>query len=280
MRVKLYKEYGALNSGPVFAAVEQGLKHIGCQIVNEGQDLDVIWSVLWQGRMQANKRVYETAKSQCRPVMIIEVGNLFRGRTWRLSLDNINGLGNFANDTNLDPNRPKKLGIDLRPPATARKKDILVIGQHHHSLQWHKKQPMSDWVSQTLTEIRQHTDRPIVIRPHPRNPFSLNIPGIRVEYPQQVPGTYDDFNFDPFYHCVLNFNSGPAVKAAIEGVPVITDMSSLAYPVSDKLENIENPQLPSREDWFIRLCHTEWFIPELQQGIPQQRLIEYLARKS
>lgn len=279
MKVKLYKEYGALNSGPVFAALEQGFKRLGCTMVDNAADIDVIWSVLWQGRMRANKNVYDLAKSQGRPVLIIEVGNFFRGRTWRLSFDNINGLGSFANHKNLDFDRAKKLGISLRPEATNRKKEILIIGQHHNSLQWSNKNSMAEWATRTVEQIREHTDRPIILRPHPRNPFSINIPGIKLEHPKQIPGTYDDFNFDPFYHCVINFNSGPAVRAGIEGVPVITDTSSLAYPISSSLASIENPQLSDRQEWFLKLCHTEWTIPELQQGVPQQRLIEFLAEK-
>jgi hypothetical protein len=33
---------------------------------------------------------------------------------------------------------------------------------------------------------------------------------------------------------------------------VICDASSLAFPVSEKWENLENPQLPNREEWFLK----------------------------
>jgi hypothetical protein len=95
-----------------------------------------------------------------------------------------------------------------------------------------------------------------------------------MDMPRQVPKTYDDYNFDCNYHCVVNFNSGPAVKAAISGVPVITDSSSLAYDVSDVIENIETPILKPREEWFIKLAHTEWTMPEILTGSPMKSLIE------
>ena len=50
MRFKLYREYGALNSPPVFDAVEQGLKQLGHAIVHDDEDVSVIWSVLWSIR--------------------------------------------------------------------------------------------------------------------------------------------------------------------------------------------------------------------------------------
>jgi hypothetical protein len=75
---------------------------------------------------------------------------------------------------------------------------------------------------------------------------------------------------------VVNHNSGPAVQAAINGVPVICDHSSLAFPVSDQIENIDSITLPDREDWFLKLCHTEWTVPEIVEGTPIRRLISDL----
>jgi hypothetical protein len=276
MKFKIYKEYGALNSVPVFAAVEQGLKNLGFSVVDSGQDVEIIWSVLWQGRMKNNQQVYERAIANGTPVMIVEVGNLLRGRTWRLSLNHINGLGIFANSENLDKSRINKLGINLLPENLNRREEILIAGQHQQSLQWKGQPPMADWVRQKISEIRKFSSRNIIVRPHPRSPFILNISGVKVDTPRQLPNTYDDFNFDSNYHCVVNFNSGPAVKAAISGIPVITDSSSLAYPVSDLIENIEEPILKPREEWFLKLCHTEWTVEEIATGEPIRILVNAL----
>jgi hypothetical protein len=278
MKVKIYKEYGALNSSPVFAAVEQGFKKLGCDIVEENPDIEVIWSVLFQGRMLPNKQVYEQAKANNRPVMIVEVSNFQRGKLWRLSWDNVNGLGDFANKDDLDLDRPKKLGINLKPLVTDKRPEIIIIGQHQNSLQWTGKPKMVDWVKDTINEIKKYTDRQILVRPHPRHQFTLAYQRVIMQYPKAVSFTYDEFNFDPNYHCIVNFNSGPALRAAVAGVPVITDGSSLAYPVSDRMENIDNPQLLPRDQWFIEICHTEWTIPEIEQGIPQKRLLESLKK--
>jgi hypothetical protein len=60
---------------------------------------------------------------------------------------------------------------------------------------------------------------------------------------------------------------------------VVCDTSSLAFPVSEKWENLENLQLPNRQDWFLKLCHTEWTVDEIAQGIPLQRLTNTLQEK-
>jgi hypothetical protein len=272
MRFKLYREHGALNSVTIFNAFEKGLKAIGHEIVTDDEEVAVIWSVLWAGRMAGNQAVYNKCQQQGIPVVIIEVGNLLRNVTWRISLNHINALGNFGNSENLDLHRPEKLGVSLQPLKENRKTEILIACQHQASLQWHGQTTMAKWVQDLVFKIQQVSPRKIVIRPHPRSTFYVDVPGAVIERPMRVPGTYDDFNIDYNYHAVINYNSGPAVQAAIQGVPVVCDSSSLAFPVSGKLENIENISLPDREEWFLKLCHTEWTMDEIAQGLPVLRL--------
>ncbi len=279
MRFKLYREYGALNSVPVFNAFEQGLKSIGHEVVDNDEDVAVIWSVLWSGRMLGNKKIYEHCRATNKPIIIIEVGNLKRNTTWRISLDHINGLGIFSNSTDLDISRPQKLGVSLHPIQEKRRGDILIAAQHEQSLQWEGMPTMKSWCESIIREIKQRTNRRIVVRPHPRSLFSVVGPNIVLERPRRVPNSYDDFDIFYNYHCVINHNSGPAVQAAINGVPIICDSSSLAGDLSSTLDQIENPQLLNREEWFLKLCHTEWTVDEIKQGLPIQRLIPEILKK-
>ncbi len=272
MRFKLYREYGALNSRPVFDAFEEGLRSLGHESVSENEDVAVIWSVLWSGRMRENRRIYHECKNTGKPVIIIEVGNLKRNETWRVSLNHINSLGIFGNDKGLDSNRPQKLGVFLKPPPERRRGEVLIACQHQESLQWEGMPTMKKWVEDTISKIREKTNRRIIVRPHPRSPFPFVMPNIILERPQRLPNTYDDFDIFYNYHCVINYNSGPAVQAAMQGVPILCDSSSLAAPLSISWENLENPTLPDREEWFLKLCHTEWTVDEIRQGIPLVRL--------
>jgi hypothetical protein len=274
MRFKLYREHGALNSGPVFDAFEQGVSALGHSVVDHDEDIAVIWSVLWWGRMLANKKIYEKCQAENKPVIIIEVGNLSRGETWRLCFNNINGLGEFGNSDDIDANRHEKLGIFLEPEQKKRRGEILIACQHEQSLQWEGQPTMRQWAEGMVAKVRQLTDRRIIVRPHPRSLFPLKIPGIIFETPNRVPNTYDGFDIFYNYHCVINHNSGPAVQAAIAGIPVICDSSSLASPVSGNFENLEKISLPDRTEWFAKLCHTEWTVDEISQGIPLSRLLK------
>jgi hypothetical protein len=259
----------------VFDALTKSILQSGYRIVTADEDVAVIWSILWRGRMKPNQLVYQQAKLSKKPVIIIEVGNLLRGKTWRLSLMHINRDGEFANQDNLDARRPEKLQIELHPLRKVRNPKILLTTQHDQSLQWQGQPKILDWVDRQIKEIRKYTDRHILIRPHPRCPinFRLSSADISINYPCKVNNTYDDYDIDYNHHCVINHNSGPTVQAAIAGTPVICDSSGLAYEVSDKIENIEKIQLFDRQEWFLKLCHTEWTIEEIADGMPLQRLI-------
>jgi hypothetical protein len=272
MKFKLQREHGALNSPPIFDAIERGLKQLGHTIVTVNPDVEILWSALWSGRMAGNQQIFESRKKLGLPTLFIEVGNLVRGKTWRLSIDHINGLGQFANQTDLDHRRPQRLGLVLKEFQEKRRDHILIACQHAKSLQWQHMPSMEQWIRDTVGRIRQHSDRPVIVRPHPRCVFRMQSPEIKMENPRKIDGSYDDFNIDYNYHCVINHNSGPAVQAAISGVPVICDYTSLAAPVSMDYSQLATPVLPDRTDWFIKLCHTEWTVSEIEQGLPFLRL--------
>ncbi len=106
----------ALNSGPVMSAAMNSLQAAGFKVVSSQYDADVavIWSVLWAGRMADNRRVYEYYRSRNRPVVCIEVGALHRGTTWKIALNNVNASGYYGHLLDQDPDRPRKLGIQLQ----------------------------------------------------------------------------------------------------------------------------------------------------------------------
>jgi hypothetical protein len=274
MKFKLYRQYGALNSVAVFDHLANGIKKHGHEIVESAEDIAVIWSVLWQGRMAGNRSVYyECVKKQI-PVLIIEVGNLIRNTTWRLSFNNVNRNGIFADDFDLDEKRPKKLGVHLEDERSTRRPEILIAAQHQKSLQWEGLPPTVQWITDITDKISKISNRTILVRPHPRNPFAHKTGKIQIQSPKKLPSSYDDFDIDYNFHVVVNHNSGPAVQAAIKGIPIICDHSSLAFPVSETWENIENPRLKDRKEWFLKLCHTEWTLEEIASGYPLERLLK------
>jgi hypothetical protein len=277
MKISYFPNQAALNSKPVLNAFIQGCRNLGIETVENSMDADaaVIWSVLFQGRMLPNQRVYEHYRKQGKDVFVIDVGTLKRGVLWKISLNNINRLAWWGNEKNLNLGRPATLSLNLQQSRQIRAETILIAGQHERSLQWVGQPSLNKWFENTISEVRKYSQRPIIVRPHPRHQVQLNLDkGIQLDRPRMVPNTYDDFNIDYNHHCVINFSSSPSIQSAIAGTPVICDEASLAYPVSIPMSQIENPIMPDRTDWFIKLCHTEWLVDEIAQGIPIRRLLD------
>ena len=276
MKFSLFTHNGALNSKPVFEAFAQGVSTLGHEVTYNNLDADVavIWSVLWHGRMSANKHVWDHFKKQNKKVIVLEVGALFRGTTWKVGIDGINGDAVFP-DGNNKSDRAEQLGLKLKPWNTDGSK-IVICTQHDKSQQWEGMPPIQQFVSDMIRGVQMWTDREIVVRPHPR--CKIKIPGIEVQTPKQIPGTYDDFDlqFEDVY-ALINWSSNPATQAVMNGIPVFTGQSSLAWDMSMKsLTNINNPLMPDREQWLNNLAYTEWSVPEISQGTPIKHLTSLL----
>src|SRR6056300_1725197 len=116
MKFSLWRRYGALNSGPVFDAFATGARSLGWHCVDNDDtaDVDVIWSVLWNGRMAQNKAIWDRARSQSKPVVVLEVGGIKRGTTWKVGINGINRLAYFG-DTGNSSSRVSLLGLECKP---------------------------------------------------------------------------------------------------------------------------------------------------------------------
>ena len=78
MKFSVFTDFGSLNSVPVFNAVIKGLLKLEHEVVVNSLDADVavIWSLLWHGRMEPNKRIWQEFHRQNKKVLVIEVGNI------------------------------------------------------------------------------------------------------------------------------------------------------------------------------------------------------------
>jgi hypothetical protein len=281
MKFSLWTQHGALNSKPVFDAFRQGAHSLGftCSDNSNDSDVDVIWSVLFSGKMTANKAIWEKNTASAKPTIVLEVGGIQRGTTWKVGLNGINRDAYFGPTGNSD-SRANLLGLVLKSWRTDGK-DILVCGQHDKSLQWQNMPRMSDWVMTTIETIQTHTDRPIIFRPHPRcSLFNIEyeFKNVRRQNPIKLSGTYDDYDmqFNSVY-ATVSWSSNPGIHSILNGVPAFVGPASLAYDVANTdLSQIENPLMLDRQQWLNDYAHTEWTVEEIAQGIPLKRLTNKL----
>lgn len=284
MKVSLFTDYGALNSSPIFKAFAEGCNE---DVVYNDMDADVavIWSILFSGRMRKNKDVWQHFTKQNKPIIVIEVGSIFRDKTWRVGIGGINRQAEFANKDNLDRKRKDKFNLAIRPYIKSGE-FITIATQRQDSHQWFGMPPTDEWIKQCVKEINKYTDKPIVIRPHPRdkvtnwNKLADELTGtIYFDMPEST-GVGDSVNFRDIMQrswCVVNYSSGPALEAVLNGVHVYTGSASFAYPLSIRdWKDIESPPRVDRTDWLDEYVHTEWWPQEISEGIPWNRLRPYL----
>ncbi len=287
MKIEVWTEYGPQNSKTIFKAFVKSLIDAGDEVVLNkscNADVAVIWSVLWRGRMENYKRIWNDYRNAGKPVIVLEVGGLRRNESFKIGINGINRDADFANQ-NYDDKRWPLFKHTLKPWNSTG--DIIVIcGQHDSSEQWKGLPRMEQWVGQQIEEIRKYTTRPILVRPHPRNTIGFpenKYNNVKVRMPKRDFKTYDDTDFKATLErtwAVVNHSSNPAMEAVFNGIPVFVSESSLCHDVGNiKLCDINNPAMPNRLGWAQKLAYTEWFKDEIEQGLPWARIKKRLQEK-
>ena len=244
------------------------------ELVTSSMDADaaLIWSVLWYGKMGGNKRVWEHYREQNKPVIVIEVGGLIRNGTWKLGINGINRDADFAVEDYMPSDRLNKFGIVLQ-----RWKEegeyILICGQHGQSQQWIDMPDMDTYYKNTIQEVRKFTDKPIVVRSHPRFREGLHWAcdsewykqqGVTWNIPKHIQQTYDSFDLEHMLkhtHCTISHSSNAGISSIIAGVPAVVSEHSLAYEVGTEMSTWLSK--PDRANWLNKMSYIEWFPDEI-----------------
>lgn len=189
--------------------------------------------------------------------------------------------GNYFTD-NIDPSRWIKIKNELKLDL----KDWRIAGNHillclQRNGGWSMKgNDVMQWCNKTIQAIKQVSDRPIVVRAHPgdkrvREYLRVSYPNVRISKSASI-----EQDLVNCWACVT-YNSSPGVASAIEGIPVfVTDpipRTSQAYDVANiNLLNIENPDMPDRQNWIekISMCHFNF--NDLRQGVAWNIIKEYI----
>lgn len=118
---------------------------------------------------------------------------------------------------------------------------------------------LQSWIDQTVSTLRQYTDRPIVVRQRAK----LRID--RVQNDTLVEALSKDV------HALVTFNSVAAVESIMNGVPAFTlAPANAASPVTlQDLSKIETPYRPDQDKlhaWACHLAYGQFHVQELKDG--------------
>jgi len=187
-------------------------------------------------------------------------------------------------DTEINPQRWKQVSkdhnISLKDYRTTGN-HILICLQRNGGWSMGKLNVM-DWLSNVIAQLRNVSDRPIIIRAHPGDKDAINY--LKISLPN-VSISKNLNLLDDLKNCwaVVNHNSSPAVAAAIEGYPIfVTDLnkSQCAEIANTQLKEIENPILYDRQNWAERISMFHWKFTELQSGECWQHMRKFIANVS
>lgn len=153
-----------------------------------------------------------------------------------------------------DRDRLDRCTITLKPRTKG--KTILIAPPSQKSLSLWNMDP-DQWVSETIAEIKKHTDRPIEIRlKRPRT--------------DRLKEDTMEEALDRDVHCLVTYNSVAAVEAVMLGKPAICLGPNAASVVSStSLSEIENPKYPDadlREAWLRHLSYSQFTFDEMSDG--------------
>lgn len=207
-------------------------------------------------------RAFHLAKRGVEPRhIVVERGFIHRDEYFMVGWNGLNGRADFCNQDS-PRDRWDRLHVEAKPW----RKDglhIVLCGQ----VPWDASVQHTnhvEWCRSTAANLRKHSDRPIVFRPHPLQPDAIDMSGLDVEL-SSASSLLDDLR-DAW--AVVTFNSNAGVEATLAGIPAFAaDRGAMGYPILNKdLTQIESPRMPAREQWMRDLAYTQWTLGEIAKG--------------
>ena len=272
----------------------QGLKQlkINAFLQDKPQVVDAKVAVIlgWLGskvigsHLQIRKAVIEQQSMLGRKVMSID-SSCFKFADnnsvfLRYSLDGVfYSTSNYANK-NSNADRwdlvRKNLNLTLHP---WRKKGnhILVCLQRDGG--WSMKgNDISSWADTTVKQLKKYTDKPIVIRQHPRSQINVNhllsyknvsVSNGKNSLQQDIAGAWAS----------VFYNSSSSVASVLQGVPVfVSDSDCVSWDVANHaLSSINDPVMPSREQWLYDLSAAHWTDEDSTSGRIYQHFLPHIT---
>lgn len=240
---------------------------------------------------QDKSDAYQYVLNSNKPFLVCEEGPLrqlpaYRKWGWKSYK---NGIGIFKNE-NVDDYRWKKIqketGIVFSDWASPGE-NILIMGQLEGDsalIEMYDAgyKNFNDYIIEQIKTIRQYTDRPILVRPHPLGAKTF------YELEEKLNNAYKNISVSKNYnsnttlnggkgleedlktaYCVVTYSSNSSVEAIEKGIPVFTlSSTSSAYDVGhtdlSKIENLDyNIDI---SQWLNRLAYTVWNEDEVANG--------------
>jgi len=278
-----YRNYSSLRKKQALLAFAAGARRVGAnvEIVKELKVVPAKLAVIlgWYsphsnqaGVNGLRKQVIEFQRANGNKIMPIDAGCWKYADTentyLRYSLDGVFYDQAFYANENSTRDRfdkiAKKINLTLKPWKNKNEGEyILLLLQRDSGWSMKGLSPV-DWATSKIHQIRSLSPKPIMIRPHPAVPITIDqrkklakfkhvlISDLRRKTLQQDIASAS---------MAMNFNSSSGVAAIMEGVPLfVDDKSSVCYKVANThLDRLKiDIEYPDREQWLYDLAECHW----------------------
>ena len=124
-----------------------------------------------------------------------------------------------------------------------------------------------NWLDKTLATLKQHTDRPIIVKNKGYNPIIGydKHGGFRVEGKDNTkPSGPIDWN-DAY--AIVTYNSNITLEATTRGIPCFTHEHNACAPISETdFSKIEAPKYVDREPLYYSMAYGQFTAEEISNG--------------
>jgi hypothetical protein len=262
--------------------------HIETQYTIQPAKLAVILG--WPSPIQTTEniklraRIVEHQKQQNNHIMAIDA-NCFKfkdleSKYLRYSINGVDYDSSEYANKNSDSSRWNIVSRDIGLEMKDWKRDgeyILFLVQRDGGWSMKGQSPV-EWTRQKIEAVRQVSNLPIVLRPHPGKIADLRPllrPGVAISDSTKIPIEHDLRRAK----AAFVFNSSSGVAAILEGVPLwVDDSSSVCWDVANyNIGDINYPKQPDRNQWINDLAACHWTDEESRRGLVYKQFLPYLT---
>jgi hypothetical protein len=222
-------------------------------------DVLIIWNRYGQNQNDADKLESIGGK-----IIVVENGYMGKDKNgiqyYAMAMGEHNGAGGIPYDGH---DRLKELNIEFKP---WRSNGNHIVVRAQRGIGSRITASPKGWAEGVVSKLKKYTDRPIVLRPHPRDDKELNLD-------RDLNGA----------HALVVWGSSEAGRALIRGIPVCyqAPYHILAGAMSRDLKNIDNiGTCFNRHAAFSKMAWAQWSVDEISKGIPFQYLMGDLKSDS
>jgi hypothetical protein len=205
-------------------------------------------------RSITKKKIMLACEKQGRDYYYIDTGYFGNGKVKDYHRITKNAMQWLGPTEDRPGDRWERCGVKIKKMRSGSK--ILICPPSEKAMKYWNLD-LGEWLDSTIQQIKENTDREIVIRTKQSRSVRVNTDTMEMALSQDI-------------HCLVTFNSIAAVEGLINGKPVFTMGPNAAQPLANTdLTKIETPFCPDKDQVHHLMCclaYHQFTVQEMNSG--------------